>query len=392
MLRFLPGVLLLACGGPGTPPASPGATVEVGPNWVQDVAEDPDSFGRLTATHRDQWIALHRGDYKAVLADSQGSDALQFRAQSGLAALYYRMARIVRFSWQQTEETWAKTENSGLPDGLHSIPASAKWSGWSEALSTRPDTAETSALLRALEGDADHLTALAQRPLDQAPGSRIELYNPLVYQALFESYRVQIKAPGTADLGHVIFSSCATGPTEWKAGPSSPHPLACFDKGLLTGQPALDPGLGDSDDAQIAREFVRGLDTQLANWEKSLLDKGTEAGKALVTDLNLVGIYRCQNLIALAEESLDRDRPRQALALAQMAQDMTHPREIGPLNPPLLFLLLAEANVLTGHTREALDSLEVLSDAYPEILALDETVGDLAVLKGLNRQGDSKEL
>jgi len=61
------------------------------------------------------------------------------------------------------------------------------------------------------------------------------------------------------------------------------------------------------------------------------------------------------------------------------------------LNPPTLFAVSAAANLRTGRTREALDALEVLVGAYPEIKGLDETVGDLAVLQGLDRAGDSRE-
>jgi len=44
-----------------------------------------------------------------------------------------------------------------------------------------------------------------------------------------------------------------------------------------------------------------------------------------------------------------------------------------------------------GRTREALDVLVLLEGGYPEVAPLKELVGDLAVLQGLDRQGDSKE-
>jgi hypothetical protein len=33
----------------------------------------------------------------------------------------------------------------------------------------------------------------------------------------------------------------------------------------------------------------------------------------------------------------------------------------------------------------------VLTSHFPEVQGLDETIGDLAILQGLDRQGDSKE-
>ena len=57
----------------------------------------------------------------------------------------------------------------------------------------------------------------------------------------------------------------------------------------------------------------------------------------------------------------------------------------------LLFAVLATANLQTGHTREALDALQVLVGPWPEVTGLDELVGDLAVLEGIHRSGDSRE-
>ncbi|MEL6350094.1 MAG: hypothetical protein AAFV53_43745, partial [Myxococcota bacterium] len=74
-----------------------------------------------------------------------------------------------------------------------------------------------------------------------------------------------------------------------------------------------------------------------------------------------------------------------------MAMDMQGGRQIGALNPPGLFVLLAEANLRTGRSREALDMLDPLKEAYPEVKGLNETLGDLVVLEGLERIGDSKE-
>jgi hypothetical protein len=394
MRRFFPArcffpAVLLACGGEVTPTSTSVSHLEIGPNWVQKIAENPTAFGDLTQEGRKHWIALHSGDYKSILKDDSVAPALKFRAHAALAALYFRMARISRFAWQETLTTWADTQSGGLPQALQFVPESAALSGWTKLLADQAPQGRVVDLIASVQAEPDRLIAMAQKPLPDTQDGPIRLYNPLVYQSLYENHLHQLAIPETADLGYVIFSSCPDGLATDRP---TFAPLGCFDTRLLTGLPNLDLELGDTDDAQVAREFVRALDDQLIAWEQALSAKAPEAGQALLSDLNLVGIYRSQSLIGLAEKALQRDRPRQALALAQMAQDMAHPRAIGPLNPPVLFAILAEANVLTGHTREALDSLQVLTDAYPETVALDETVGDLAVLKGLNRQGDSKEL
>jgi hypothetical protein len=127
-------------------------------------------------------------------------------------------------------------------------------------------------------------------------------------------------------------------------------------------------------------------------WKESLVARATEEGRALVEDLQLVPLLRGRMLLAQARRALQAGHPRQAQALLLLARDLSHPRDISPLNPPLLYAMLAETHLRTGHTREALDALEVLVEAFPAVVGVDETVGDLAVLQGLDRRGDSKEL
>ena len=405
MVRLFPAIMLLACGGATSEVDAPHPEVTLAPNWVQQVAENPLTFSALMENNRNHWIALHRSDYKAVLAEPGASEALQFRAHTSLANFYFRLARVDREAWKQTQTTWSATNGLEIPSELEDFPAAAILNGhrdpwpWPDSARSVPEfldlqieLANTEAAMETLALPIPELLARAKTPAFQSENGRVSAYDPLVYQGLFLRHQTATKAPTTADLGHVLFSPCGTALADSKNDKVAAHPLACFDEGLVKEHPELDSGLGETDDAQVAREFARELDVQLSAWLQGLESRIPEDGKALLRDLNLGQIYRNQNLLSLAERCLDTDRPRQALALAQMAQDMAHPREIGPLNPPVLFAILAEANVVTGHTREALDYLEVLSEAYPEVLALDETVGDLVVLKGMNRQGDSKEL
>jgi tetratricopeptide (TPR) repeat protein len=405
MLRFFPAIALLACGNSTAEVELPQTDVVMGPNWVQLVAETPSAFSALMEDNRNHWIALHRSDYKAVLAETGASEALQFRAHASLANFYFRLARLDREAWAQTQKTWSATNGLEIATELEEFPQVATLNGhrnpwpWPDPARNVPeyldlavDLAMAEAAMETLSLSIPDLLARSTTPAFQSKDGKVNVYDPLVYQALFLRHQTATKTPDTTDLGHVLFSPCGAELADSTGDNVAAHPLACFDEDLIKGHPELDLKLGETDDAQVARELARALDIQWSAWLQGLQSRVADDGKALLQDLSLGRIYRNQNLISLAEQCLDRDRPRQALALAQMAQDMAHPREIGPLNPPILFAILAEANVMTGHTREALDYLEVLIEAYPEVLALDETVGDLAVLKGMSRQGDSKEL
>ena len=66
-------------------------------------------------------------------------------------------------------------------------------------------------------------------------------------------------------------------------------------------------------------------------------------------------------------------------------------RDVGAANAPALYVLLAEARLKTGRTRQALDALEPLTARVPTVASAKELVGDLAVLESMGRVGDSKE-
>lgn len=151
------------------------------------------------------------------------------------------------------------------------------------------------------------------------------------------------------------------------------------------------PPLGEGDDAEAARALGRALDAALDAWAQGPLADASPEAQELVHGLDLLDRLRAQWLEALAREALRQGRPRQALALAQIALDLESPRAIGPVNSPSLYALGAEAALRTGHVREALDPLEVLARSYPEARGLDELLSDLAILTAMNRTGESKE-
>jgi hypothetical protein len=149
-------------------------------------------------------------------------------------------------------------------------------------------------------------------------------------------------------------------------------------------------GAFPADDPEAAKEEVRMLDAGLATIEKKVSDLGNADGLAVMNDLRLVHRFRQEWLAVRAREALTRRHPKRALAYLELARDHAT-ASVGPENSPAIYALLAEARLALGRTREALDALHVLAAAHPEVLGLVEVTGDLAVLQGLDRQGDSKE-
>jgi hypothetical protein len=144
------------------------------------------------------------------------------------------------------------------------------------------------------------------------------------------------------------------------------------------------------DEIDVARDEARRMMDALDAWRSQLSESASDDGRALLGDLRLVERFRQEWLVARARQALLNERPRQALALLQLARDVSDPG-VGPQNTPDLLALTAEAELRNGHTREALDALQLVYDAHPEVFGLRELVGDLAVLEGLDRRGDSKE-
>jgi hypothetical protein len=231
------------------------------------------------------------------------------------------------------------------------------------------------ALHRAIrEGSGDLATfrSVASQPLVVEPveNSSRELYDPLVYATL----RLAMERVPTSDLGGLsalLFSGSLDGASEADT-------LA-----------ALGGTLPSTDDATACRDTVRALDTRLDAWQQQL--SGVQGdGRALLSDLRLIDGFRARLLVDLAANVVE-DRPACALALSSLAMDHEHGRQVGPVNSPMLYAVTASAWLRQGHVREAMDALQVLVPDYPEVVAVDETIGDLAVLDGMGRIGDSRE-
>jgi len=377
---------------------------------------------------RDGWIGLHGGDLAAATEHLEGAE--RARALTRQALFYEDLDRLSDLTVSRTFTLWES--RSGLPEGS-AIPvvaalqafdsgdtdAGSAWLAKGGAYSDPNVTALADSLANGFGPNGQetgagacvdaHLAARAAGDLATlercdstglvreagASGERI-LRDPLVFQTYALVYRSQaeeMSAQPSSPLARIIFSS------SWSAADadaqSSGDPSG---RTLGTGGPTLEAldlvrPLPPEDDGEVewARQRVRDLDEALDNWQKPAADAASPDGVALLDELDLSGVYRGRVLVAWTREAILADRPHVALATAQLALDASNARTLGPRNTPAMFALLAEANLRTGRSREALDALQPLQSAYPLVHGLDETIGDLVILEGLGRLGDSKE-
>jgi len=431
------GWLLCACTGPtpaDTPPVeAPPPQVTVSLGWVEEVAHHPERFGELVEADRTGWTALHAHDYGVARANLS-TPAHRARADLALATLHDDLAHLSAAATSRLFPAWE--DRGGLPDdsSARAIATLAAWcapqahdrpaEAWARDIpgdrpghvltetlsSTRPlleltgdgPYAKRMALhRRARSGDTEALEVAAALPLisEQAHGFTRHFYDPCAHASLAEGWwHVALRAleadadplPDRRALEALGSSLPATLFSPWLSdtGRTEAGPLALF------GADAPWPGSGvaalPAGDVEAAREAVRDLDERLDGARRALLADAPPEGAGVLSDLDLVLRWRQEWLVLQARKHLRDDDPTVALALLERAHDPSHP-EVGPWNSPSLFVLRAEAEVRSGRTRQALDALRPVEGRLGSVRGVIEIVGDLAVLQGLDRRGDSKE-
>ncbi len=431
----------IGCGGDDAKKAAPSGDA-LDASWANIVVSQPERFAEVVGDERtgrrDGWIALHKNDFGAAVDafndDTPHGKLLATRAAVERSELFEDLARVNDIAWFSTFSTWQQRtgipEGSGLPyvAGLHALDAgdSDAATAWLELASNAKAEAVRNAALQLKERgnvtgfsadvENDLLRSLARHELARQNGDLLPILQRANSALFSEPVEVSGVEQGSAlpalsversffdpQVGRTLalgYAKNATG----LAGDASPNsavlnsdldPLA---KALFGGAPAgmlaqIDVAQNPTaeDDVEWAREQVRRLDEHLDAWQGASFANASDDGKALLQDLDLADVFRSRILLGLAREALRGDHPRRALAFAQLALDLEHPREITPVNHPALQAVIVEAQLRTGHTREALDALQVLLPAYPVLLGLDEVISDLAILQNLDRHGDSKE-
>ncbi len=429
-LVFLVGTGCAGCGDPSEM-AYDGNSVVLDQAWIGQLVAQPALFTALVDDNRIGWSSLHANRLPAARLAGDGPGA---RASQELAELYGNLARVDSLSWQAMVETWEG--RTGLPEGsaitwfvgLAALEAGDEDQAraWFERTRSAqdPEVAQAGATLADSEDLRKPLADTHGNPLLERVDAHFEarrtvslmgllaegvrpiweettpaghtrsFYDPQLNWTAESVLRSEADQDSLEGMEALVFTGCLT-------SEDLEHERDRIAKGggrgtlcaLAPSWESLDVhvSLGDTDDPELARSIVRSLDATVDAWRKSRVETLTDDGAELLNTLNLPGVLRSRFLLALSRYALAAGHPRPALAITPMAMDLEHPREIGPLNPPGFFAATAEAQLLTGHTREALDALQVLSDAYPELSGVDEVVGDLAILQGLDRHGDSKE-
>ncbi len=411
MTRCLPVAALLALGACGTSDVPPAEAPSAG--WWGRLATQPEAFQDLVEPRRDGWVSMHRHDHRSAFAAlSQAPEGHPdrigaVRAAFAEAALHDDLARLVREANRLRSEAWAA--RGGTPEGAGAVLAA-----WGERCDTLPPGAPAAleerltlhARVRAGDRDAvEALRATAKEPVlrEQADGFVRDHVDPCVDASLARAWTAE--GLGTLGQPEARLSDLITAlqGEPFAASLFAPWPdpdalEACEADRPLDGASfaalyappaAVVEGLG-SPGVEEVREAAR----QLLVWSDAAREQAarvaTPDGAQLLDGLAPLQSYRQGVLVGAARQALLKDRPRQALALLDAARDVSD-RDVGPANSPSLFVLLAEARVRTGRTREALDALEPLTARVPTVHSAKELVGDLAVLQSMDRIGDSKE-
>ncbi|MEM6928468.1 MAG: hypothetical protein AAF602_16150 [Myxococcota bacterium] len=404
--------------------------------WAVEVVEAPARFTELVTQGRDGWVALHAHDYPAARRAFRAPGVGRFRAELALATLHDDLARIGAFGTSELFTAWQA--RGSLPSGpeaplvaaLGVACAGGDASGWATQVLDGPDVALARRLaagespfdvggsdspvsrrlalhraVRAGERPVADLADAATTPLlvkaEADGGFTREFWDPCVGATL--ATRSIADALSAADavggvsalpelgLGMRIFGAWPT-VADVRRVVAEPSDAGSRLRALGTTSGLLD-ALGSvdavEDDVDAAKQWLRELDRGLDHWSTQLSRNADADGRALLGDLRLIPRLRQEVGIAKAREALRQGRPRQAAALLELARD---PSEgLGPANAPALFALLAETHLRLGRTREAMDAIQPLIAVFPWLEGTRETLGDWAVLEGLDRRGDSKE-
>ena len=367
---MLVGLALLACS-EGEPTDSR-QTNRFDGSWVDSVARRPETFGTLVAANREGWIAFHRNDWQSSV--TSGGDPAT-RAHRELAAFYRTMSQVNTDAWFRVDDLWSARGLSGAKL-VHDLRAAAVESEGGELRNGAGS--ERWALhdrVRQVPTDVSQLIAAAGTPLltERVDGTDRAFFDPWIFRTL-----TGVEGASVATVGDETTFSGAL------LAPGTELSLPAANGEAKSGESAVH-------DADQCRGFVRTLDAEIEAWETQLGGSVSTEGRTLLDDLRLIDATRSRALVGLAGQALDDHRPGCALALTQLALDHEAPRAISPVNSPTLFAQMAQAELELGHSREALDAIEVLVPHYPAAIALRETIGTLVVLAGLDRQGESRE-
>lgn len=418
-----------ACSGPPPEPTGPAPT-----GWLATVTASASAVPDLIAASSSEgWVAVHRHDHAAAHAAFSGTASVP--ASSAAWALQRRHQQIDRLADRVTRDLldlWRAAGSlpaddqgvlalEGLQAWCHGTPqarsavlgrlpaptgADDPWSGLRAALADQPLRPEaTDPFSRRLElhsrarsGDIEALEqALATPVLEHSEDGLVRRwFDPCAHQALAAGWGQRASAEAVPSLLAALDAGALDGalfmPWSDAADLRAALSLQPSPDEVLAHLPSLSSsGLGRLDLAaatpEDARRAARALTAALDRWRA---EAAHAPGGPIALELQIFERQRALWVTVRADDWLRHARPDLAMAVLEPALDASNP-EVSPLNPPELFLLLAEARVATGRARQALDALRPLADIDRSLTGLHELLADLAVVQGIHRQGDSKE-
>ena len=405
--------------------------------WISEVVLDPAAFGTLTqGASRDGWIALHAHDYRGSIRAFADQEDARARGEFALALFYDDLSAASGVAHDQLFTEWqARTT---LPEGNDVVLLASLASycsdgdttvSWAQKITDGPGLPIARALMQGRSpfdvSSADPFgrrLAVHQRARNESPDETplLELsaepvvtrdegdfvrkfWDPCLHRTLSEYWLrasvMSLRGSSWRAIDRWAADDVGLAGRVFAAWPSADdlksEAQTAEAPGLVGSRTPLLRKLGvgteavTGDTAQQAQEEVRVLDAGLDGWRKQLREGATDDGRALLEDLGLVDRFRQEWLVTRARLALRNDRPQLALTFLDLAHDPS--AELGVANSPSLFALLARAQLQVGRTREALIALQKLEAFAPEVLGLREVVGDLAVLRGLDRVGVGRE-
>jgi hypothetical protein len=398
--------------------------------WPDVIVRQPPAFRAFTEGPEHQgWAHFYHGEL--VPAAKLLTGVPKQRVVWEQAQLALDIERLATRTFQMTYESWASSEamssSSAIPVAAalaaidRSSPTDA--ASWIEQLGRYHDPALTLLAqsltptgLKPSEAGGDsyyldcvraHLSARAEADLSLlAPcgganatvlfeGSTAsghgQLHNPLLYPTLARVAEARADGIGKLDpsdaqepgLPYLLFSG------DWNLadlgatlrGQSQPT-LSAFQLSELSTR---------SDDVDAARTWIGRVDAHLDLWHDYIINDATEEGRQIAFDVQPLEIYRAHLLQKQARQSIESGYPNQAIVFLNAATNIDKPRQIGAQNRASFFALRAEARLMAGRTREALDDLRIIAEVYPALDGLRETMNDLSIMQNSTRTGDSKE-
>ncbi len=381
--------LALACGSPSADsPAVDTDKLEAAGDWLTVVALRPQAFAAITGPGlKDGWVAMADNDHAKAASLFVGDDPVvrrsRARAELAVSVLYADLDQSRQVAISRAQDAYSKREQE-VPESVARLWSISDRCEDAGAITDVPEYTQRAGLHAAAADSPQALVDALLEPyaVDDSAGFERKLWDPCGYATLHRVWADRARADGSADLGGSDEGLETTLFAPW---------LTVDDVLAYTPTPYDVPDTaGLSDEAQAAREHVRAFDEALNAHEAALLEVAGDDGRALLRDIGMRARLRQAWLVSRARFTLLADHPRQALTYAEMAVDVSD-RHVGSTNAPQAFSVLAHAQLVNGHTRESLGALRPIADAHPELVGLMEHVGDLAVLEGLDRTGDSKE-